>query len=145
MTVLGFLVLAAAALVLWGAMSGPSPHRRSALEVAVVGAVVGALLLGLRRLSPRVNTLALNLRAPVNVKMGMIWAFTLGGVAAALAAVRGVARRRWWGASGRSRCGLRALVQLEPLGGPDPPLDAAGPVLALLRRSASRASPSSRS
>lgn len=89
MTLLGFLVLAAAALVLWGAMSGPSPHRRSALEVAVVGAVVGALLLGLPSLSPRVNTLALNLRAPVNLKMGMIWAFTLGGVAAAIAAVRG--------------------------------------------------------
>lgn len=89
LTLLGFLVLAAAALVLWGALSGPSPHRRSALEVAAVGAIVGALLLGAPYALPRLNTLALNLRAPVNLKMGMTWAFTLGGVAAALAAIRG--------------------------------------------------------
>ena len=39
--------------------------------------------------SPRFDTLATNLRAPVNVKTGMVWAFTLGGVAAALGALRG--------------------------------------------------------
>ena len=30
---------------------------------------------------PRSNILAVNLRLPVNVKTGMVWAFTLGGVA----------------------------------------------------------------
>jgi len=81
-------VLGAAAVVLWGALSGPSPHRRSAIEVAGVGAIVGALLLVIPVLVPRASLLALNLRTPVSVKMGMIWAFTIGGVAAALGALR---------------------------------------------------------
>ncbi len=88
LTLLGCLALGAGALVLWGALSGPSPHRRPAIEVAVVGAVVGVLLLVVPAIAPRTNALALNLRTPVNVKMGMIWAFTLGGVAAVLGALR---------------------------------------------------------
>jgi hypothetical protein len=88
MTLLGCLVLGVAALVLWGALSGPSPHRRPALKSAAVGAAVGVLLLVLTVLAPRASALALNLRTPVNIKMGMIWAFTLGGVAAVLAALR---------------------------------------------------------
>jgi len=88
LTLLGCLALGAAALVLWGALSAPSPHRRSAIEVAAVAAVVGVLLLVVPAVAPRTNLLAGNLRTPVNVKMGMIWAFTLGGVAAALGALR---------------------------------------------------------
>jgi len=88
LTLLGCLVLAVAALVLWGALSGPSPHRRSAIELAGVGAVIAALLLLVPVFVPRASALALNLRTPVNVKMGMIWAFTIGGVAAALGALR---------------------------------------------------------
>ena len=88
LTLLGCLVLGAAALVLWGALSGPSPHRRSAIEIAAVGAILGALLLVMPVLVPRASVLALNLRTPVSVKMGMIWAFTIGGVAAALGALR---------------------------------------------------------
>lgn len=88
LTLLGCLVLGAAALVLWGALSGPSPHRRSTIEVAAGGAIVGALLLVIPVLVPRASMLALNLRTPVNVKMGMIWAFTIGGVAAAYWALR---------------------------------------------------------
>jgi 4-amino-4-deoxy-L-arabinose transferase-like glycosyltransferase len=88
LTLLGCLVLGAAALVVWAALSGPSPHRRSALEVAAVGAAVGVLLLVVPAVAPRVGALATNLKTPVNVKMGMIWAFTLGGVAAALGALR---------------------------------------------------------
>jgi 4-amino-4-deoxy-L-arabinose transferase-like glycosyltransferase len=88
-TFLGFLVLATAALVLWGGLSRPSAHRRGLLELAAMLAIAGALFIGLPFLAPRVNILSQNLRLPVNVKMGMIWAFTLGGVAAALAALRG--------------------------------------------------------
>jgi 4-amino-4-deoxy-L-arabinose transferase-like glycosyltransferase len=87
-TLLGCFALAAAGLVVWGALSAPSPHRRSALEVAAVGVVVGVVLIAVPLLVPRATTVALNLRTPVNVKMGMIWAFTIGGVAAALAALR---------------------------------------------------------
>ena len=87
-TLLGCLALAAAGLVVWGALSAPSPHRRSALEVAGVGVVVGVVLIAVPLLLPRATTVALNLRTPVNVKMGMIWAFTIGGVAATLAALR---------------------------------------------------------
>ena len=89
LTLLGFLVLGTAALVLWGALSAPSPHRRSAVEAAAVGAIVGAVLIAVPVVAPRASALALNLRTPVNVKMGMVWAFTLGGVAAALGALRG--------------------------------------------------------
>jgi 4-amino-4-deoxy-L-arabinose transferase-like glycosyltransferase len=87
-TLLGCLALAAGGLVLWGALSAPSPHRRSAVEVAAAGAVVGVVLIAVPLLLPRVSAVALNLRTPVNVKMGLVWAFTIGGVAAALAAVR---------------------------------------------------------
>jgi 4-amino-4-deoxy-L-arabinose transferase-like glycosyltransferase len=88
-TLLGFLILGVAGLVLWGGLSLPSAHRRASLEVAAVLAIAGAVFIGLPYLVPRVNVLAMNLRVGVNVKMGMIWGFTLGGVAAALAAVRG--------------------------------------------------------
>ena len=53
-----------------------------------MGAAVAAVLLALGFFVPRFDTLAKNLQAPVNVKTGMVWAFTLGGVAAALGAVR---------------------------------------------------------
>lgn len=89
LTLLGFLVIAASAIVLWGALSGPSPHRRAALEVAAMGAAIAAVLLALGFFAPRFDTLATNLRAQVNVKTGLVWAFTLGGVAAALGALRG--------------------------------------------------------
>ncbi len=89
LVLLGCLVVAASALVLWGAMSGPSPHRRAAVEVVAMGAIVGGVLLALGFFVPRSNVLAVNLRLPVNVKTGMVWAFTLGGVAAAVAALRG--------------------------------------------------------
>ncbi|RPH72452.1 MAG: phospholipid carrier-dependent glycosyltransferase [Myxococcaceae bacterium] len=87
-TLLGCLALASAGLVVWGALSAPSPHRRSAIEAAAVGVVVGVVLIAVPLLLPRATAAALNLRTPVNVKMGLIWAFTIGGVAAALAAVR---------------------------------------------------------
>jgi len=87
-TLLGCLALAAAGLVVWGALSAPSPHRRPALEVAGVGVLVGVVLIAVPLLLPRATTVALNLRTPVNVKMGMVWAFTIGGVAATLAAFR---------------------------------------------------------
>lgn len=89
LVLLACLVVAASALVLWGAMSGPSPHRRAAVEVVAMGAIVAGMLLALGFFVPRTNVLAVNLRLPVNVKTGMVWAFTLGGVAAALAALRG--------------------------------------------------------
>ncbi len=89
MTLLGFLVLGAAGLVLWAALSAPSPHRRSTIEVAAVAGIAGVLLLAVPVLGPRATALALNVRTPVNVKTGMIWAFTIGGVAAALGALRG--------------------------------------------------------
>jgi len=85
--ILGFLVLATAALVLWGGLSRPSPQRRLSLEWATTLAIAGAVFIALPYLAPRVSGLALNLRLPVNVKMGMAWAFTIGGVAAALGAV----------------------------------------------------------
>jgi hypothetical protein len=88
LTLLGCLVLGAAALVSWAALSDPSPHRRSAIEVAVAAAAVGVLLLVIPAVVPQASALVKNLRTPVNVKMGMIWAFTLGGVAAALGALR---------------------------------------------------------
>jgi hypothetical protein len=88
LTLLGCLVLGAAGLVLWAALSGPSPNRRSALEVAIVGAIVGVVMLVIPMLVPQAKALANNIRMPVNVKMGMIWAFTIGGVAAALGALR---------------------------------------------------------
>ena len=43
-----------------------------------------------------------------NVKIGMVWAFTLGGVAAAVAALAQLARAVWWAASGRSRSASRS-------------------------------------
>jgi len=89
LTLLGLLVLGIAALAFWGRTGATGPHRRASLEVAVVGGVVGAVLIGLPYVLPRLNVLAGNLRLPVNVKTGMIWAFTLGGVAAALGALRG--------------------------------------------------------
>jgi len=89
LTLLGCLVLAGAALVVWGAYSAPSPTRRASIEVAVVSAIVGALILAVPLFVPRATLLATNLRAPVNVKMGMIWAFTIAGVTAGLAALRG--------------------------------------------------------
>ena len=85
--ILGFLVLATAAHVLWGGLSRPSPQRRLSLEWATTLAIAGAVFIALPYLAPRVSGLALNLRLPVNVKMGMAWAFTIGGVAAALGAV----------------------------------------------------------
>jgi len=89
LTLLGLLVLGIAALAFWGRTGATGPHRRASLEVAVVVGVVGAVLIGLPYVLPRLNVLAGNLRLPVNVKTGMIWAFTLGGVAAALGALRG--------------------------------------------------------
>jgi 4-amino-4-deoxy-L-arabinose transferase-like glycosyltransferase len=86
---LGCLVVGAAVLVLWGAYSAPSPGRRASIEVAVVTVIVGAVIIALPFVLPRATLLAQNLRTPVNVKMGMIWAFTIGGVVAALAALRG--------------------------------------------------------
>ncbi|HEY1418988.1 MAG TPA: glycosyltransferase family 39 protein, partial [Myxococcaceae bacterium] len=86
---LGCLVVGAAVLVLWGAYSAPSPNRRASIEVAVVTAIVGALILAVPFVLPRATQLAGNLRTPVNVKMGMIWAFTIAGVIAVLAALRG--------------------------------------------------------
>ena len=89
LTLLALLVLGVAAAVLIAALYRPSPSRRAALETAAVIAAVGGLLLLGSLLSPSANAMARNLRTPVNVKMGMTWAFTLGGVAAAVAAVLG--------------------------------------------------------
>jgi 4-amino-4-deoxy-L-arabinose transferase-like glycosyltransferase len=90
LTLLAILVLAAAAALGVAALARPAPNRRAGLEAAGVSALVGALLLALSLLSPASNNVALNLRnAVVNVKVGMIWAFTFGGVAAVLAAALG--------------------------------------------------------
>jgi len=90
LTILGCLLLGIAALLGWASLSSPPPQRGSTLQLAGMVAVVGAVLVATPYLVPRAAyTLATNLRAPVNVKVGMIWAFTLGGVAAALGALRG--------------------------------------------------------
>jgi hypothetical protein len=88
-------------------LSAPSPHRRPALEVAGVGVLVGVVLIAVPLLLPRATTVALNLRTPVNVKMGMVWAFTIGGVAATLPR-SGTRGPDWWGAWGRSLSGSRS-------------------------------------
>ena len=93
LTLLGFLVLATGALVLWGGLSRPTAHRRAALELATTLAIAGAVFIGLPYLAPVANRLALNLRLPVNVKIGMTWAFVIGFAAAALGAIL---RSRVW-------------------------------------------------
>ena len=84
---------------------------------------------GLRAASER---LAGILRTPVNLKIGMIGPSPSAGSAAALAALR-KSRTGLVGSLGALAARVRALVQLEPLGGPEPPLDAARSLLALLR------------
>src|SRR5262249_40148570 len=46
------------------------------------------LMLVIPALVPRANALAINLRTAVNVKMGMIWAFTIGGGGGGVGGVR---------------------------------------------------------
>ena len=89
LTVLGTMVIGVAVVVLVGAFSAPSAHRRPSIEVAVALAVIGGALLAVPSLLPKATVLAMNLRTPVNVKVGMIWAFTIAGVSGALAALRG--------------------------------------------------------
>lgn len=86
-TLLGLLVAGVAGYALWGAFSTQSEKRRTLVETAVVLVAVGAGLVGLAQ--TRAFELAVvNLRQPMNVKLGLAWAFTLGGAGAVLAALR---------------------------------------------------------
>jgi hypothetical protein len=102
-TLLGLLVAGVAGYALWGALSTQSEKRRTLVETAVVLVAVGAGLVGLAQ--TRVFDLAVvNLRQPMNVKLGLAWAFTLGGAGAVVAALR------------QSRAGLFATFSALALG-----------------------------
>jgi 4-amino-4-deoxy-L-arabinose transferase-like glycosyltransferase len=86
-TLLGLLVAGVAGYALWGALSTQSPKRKTLVETAVALLIVGGGLVALAQ--TRAFDLAVtNLRQPMNVKLGLAWAFTLGGAGAVLAALR---------------------------------------------------------
>jgi 4-amino-4-deoxy-L-arabinose transferase-like glycosyltransferase len=86
-TLLGLLVAGVAGYALWGAFSTQSAKRKTLVETAVVLLVVAGGLVALAQ-TRAFDLVTTNLRQPMNVKLGLAWAFTLGGAAAVLAALR---------------------------------------------------------